>query len=213
MGMFDKKSANAVLMILILYSTGAQAETGRLAAKGRPERSGPPASIFRVGGELSSLEGIQSPMGAGGTISYGFRSHPDVPVYFGMDMGVARWSVSYDTKVGEGDQEQTVTSKAPLTSIHFLMSVVYRFSEDAKVAHPYLGFSMGPSLVYAGSEEVTFAGQKLKKDSPSVKLQFLFRPGVELQLTDHIGVNVEPKVGIFSNQLLFAPHVGMTFLL
>lgn len=169
---------------------------------------------FRFSSEVSVLQGLESTFGFGGSIGYAFRAGENSPLFLGMDIGFTKWTADYETTLGEGDAKQTIQNTGSVISIPVLFSMYYRLLEGSgSRARPYIGMSMGPSLVSIEDPAIKFGTNPASGKAVDVKFQVLIRPGVDLAISDQISLNFEPKVGIFQGLLLFSPQLGLSWSL
>jgi hypothetical protein len=184
-----------------------------VASPDHADDSPPAASIFKVGGGVSVLSGLPADMGLGFGLGYSYRMSSAVPIYFGMDVGYGRWSAKFEKSSGKDDDKTKIPGVADVSAIQIMASLYYRIAEYANSkTHPYIGVSIGPTLMTSSDDAVKLGDQPLATSgTTAVKLQVLFRPGVEIDLTDRMGLTLEPSLGILNGQLLFAPQVGIAF--
>lgn len=202
-----------MLLALNLYSRVAypRAPQARSAvrttvAMSATESRWAPSSRLSIGPGVAIMEGVKGQMGFGGAVAFMFRASPELPLYFGMELGVSHWSVAV-----EKDQGGTkVKSFVPLTALHILPSAYYRFLEGPnKRMHAYLGFSVGPALL-TGAEDAQVNGQALTGGGTEVMFEFLVRPGFEIDLSPVWGLSLEPRLGLLHGQFFLAPQMNLT---
>src|SRR5262249_31531347 len=93
----------------------------------------------------------------------------NTPIFVGLDTGVNYYN-----------NANGLTSQA---GIPLLPSAFYRFTfNDAPGLHPYMGISMGAFVWVSGRNEVNF--------------EYLFRPGLDIQVAKNVAFNFESKFGV-----------------
>jgi hypothetical protein len=131
-----------------------------------------------------------------------------VPVYAGLDFGVNFWTYQ-TTSQGSASIEHGAYG------ISLLPSVIYRvkFPKQPMLA-PYIGFSIGPHFFILKDTAVNPSQGTVSTSSTTyVYFQFMARPGLDLVISDGIGVNFESKFGFLGADFIWLPQANIAILL
>jgi hypothetical protein len=94
--------------------------------------------------------------------------------------------------------------------IPILFSSAYRFNIGTSIVHPRIGLGVGVGMVSAGggssNQETTTSG-----GSPQTALLLVFKPGVDFDVAKNITISLEPKFGLLTSILFFAPSLNVGF--
>jgi hypothetical protein len=157
------------------------------------------AAKLRLGPTVGLLNNVP---GYGGLAEIAFSTGS--PLYVGVESGYVQWNFSSS----EGD----TTRNERLMSVPILASFLYRFSIKSTIVHPYLGVSIGASVITSrlkteNSEEVT------NDETTELGFTVFAKPGVEFELSKVTSFFLEPRFGSFRNKFHFMPQVGLSFAL
>jgi hypothetical protein len=96
-----------------------------------------------------------------------------------------------------------------LNILPILFSSSYRFNVGTSIVHPKIGVGVGVGLlsgaaVSGGQEGASGAGGQ-------TALLLVFKPGVDFDVSKNISISLEPKFGLLTAILFFAPSLNVGF--
>lgn len=173
-------------------------------------RSETPELHVTAGAGLAFYSGDFAQLYPGGRVGWAvnasaLRRISDSSFYLGMDFGLNFWdfdSVS-GTTAGSDFKRNSI-------GIQLLPSFVYRFAgvSDFNVT-PYLGFSFGPNIYLHRQRYVDLTRNEVVSNTETkLYLELLVRPGLDIHLTETVGLNTEMKFGLLNNDFIFLPQLN-----
>lgn len=133
----------------------------------------------------------------------------DLPVFVGLDFGLNFWSRDY-----YGSSVFINGPSESWTNVQLLPSVFYRVDlARPRILHPYVGLSVGPSIFIAKANSGGPAATQVNQSATKVYFEMLFRPGISVDLSKTIAINVESKFGVLGGDFVYLPQAAISFVL
>ena len=149
------------------------------------------------------------PYGAGLGFNAGFgvkvSQTSNSALFVGADLGLGfLGDVNGYTITSASTLTNISIDKTGATTLHILPTIYWRTNLSSSVRQ-YIGVSMGPNIWIQSFPSSTLTSSSETK----VFFEFLFRPGIEVALSDKVGFLFEPKFGIIKTSFVFLPQMNV----